>query len=41
VWLQVGAGLSSRAREHRLQGQLLYSRGALWLDVQLGLGWET
>ncbi len=37
VWLQVGAGLSSRAREHRLQGQLLYSRGALWVDVQLGL----
>ena len=41
VWLQVGAGLSSRAREHRLQGQLLYSRGALWVDVQLGVGWET
>ncbi len=41
VWLQVGAGLSSRAREHRLLGQVLYSRGALWLDALLGLGWET
>jgi hypothetical protein len=41
LWVQVGAGLSSRAREHRLLGEVLYVRGALWLDVAAGLGWET
>lgn len=41
VWLQVGAGLSSRPREHRLRNETLYVRGALWLDAVIGLGWET
>src|SRR5690242_6044532 len=41
VWLQVGDGLSSRPREHRLLGAVLYSRGALWVDAIVGLGWET
>jgi hypothetical protein len=40
LWAQAGAGLSSRAREHRLLSQVLYSRGALWVDAQAGLGWE-
>jgi hypothetical protein len=40
VWAQAGAGLTSRAREHRLLSQVLYSRGALWVDAQAGLGWE-
>jgi hypothetical protein len=40
IWLQAGAGVSSRAREHRLLSQVLYSRGALWVDAQVGLGWE-
>lgn len=41
IWLQLGGGLSSRSREHRLVGVPVYSRGALWVDAVLGLGWET
>lgn len=41
VWLQLGAGLCSRAREHRLLGVPVYARGALWVDAVLGIGWET
>ena len=41
IWLQLGGGLSSRAREHRLSGVPVYSRGALWVDAVIGLGWET
>ncbi len=41
VWLQLGAGLTSRAREHRLSGVPVYARGALWLDGVIGVGWET
>jgi hypothetical protein len=40
LWLQAGGGLTSRAREHRLLTEVLYSRGALWVDAQAGLGWE-
>jgi hypothetical protein len=40
LWAQVGGGLASRAREHRLQGTVLYARGALWFEPTLGLGWE-
>jgi hypothetical protein len=40
IWAQAGGGLSTTAREHRLLGQVLYTRGALWVDAQAGLGWE-
>jgi hypothetical protein len=40
IWLQAGAGLSSRAREHRVITETVYARGALWVDVLAGLGWE-
>lgn len=40
IWAQAGGGLATTAREHRLLGQLLYARGAPWVDAQAGLGWE-
>jgi hypothetical protein len=38
LWAQAGAGVTTRAREHRLLDEVLYYRGALWIDAQAGLG---
>jgi hypothetical protein len=40
IWAQAGGGLGGSAREHRLLDQVLYTRGAPWVDAQAGLGWE-